>query len=254
MGRVEGKVVIVTGAASGLGACDARMLAREGAKVVLTDINEELGRQTAASIPGALFLRHDVRDEAQWQSVIAATLEHFGGLDVLVNNAGLVQFTSVEDTPLEQYRFINAVMSEGTFLGCKHAIPAMRKTGRGGSIINISSIAAIMGIGEIASYTAAKGAIRSLTRSVAIHCYNKGYGIRCNVILPGAHETPMTASAGVALADATSGGPGPDEEPWPGQSRRRGRNGDLPGIGRVPACDGCRVRHRRRGNHPLSPG
>ncbi|MDD3352078.1 SDR family oxidoreductase [Zoogloea sp.] len=205
MGRVEGKVALITGAASGLGAADARMLAREGARVVLTDVNEELGRQTAASIPGALFLRHDVRDEAQWQSVIAATVEHFGGLDVLVNNAGLVQFTSVEDTPLEQYRFVNAVMSEGTFLGCKHAIPAMRKTGRGGSIINISSIAAIMGIGEIASYTAAKGAIRSLTRSVAIHCYNKRDGIRCNVILPGAHETPMTASAGVALSDATSG-------------------------------------------------
>lgn len=205
MGRVEGKVALITGAASGLGAADARLLAREGASVVLTDVNEELGRQTASTIPGAVFLHHDVRDEARWKSVIADTMEQFGGLDILVNNAGLVQFTSVEDTPLEQYRYINAVMSEGTFLGCKHAIPAMRKTGRGGSIINISSIAALMGIGEIASYTAAKGAIRSLTRSVAVHCYNNNYGIRCNVILPGAHETPMTASAGLALADATSG-------------------------------------------------
>ncbi len=204
MGRVEGKVVIITGAASGLGAADARVLAREGAKVVLTDINGEQGRAVSAEIENSLFLEHDVRDEAQWQQVIAKTLEHFGRLDVLVNNAGVVAFTSVEDTPLEQYRFLNGVMSEGTFLGCKHAIPAMRQSG-GGCIINVSSVAAIKGVGSIASYTAAKGAIRALTRSVAVHCREQGDNIRCNVILPGAHDTPMTRAA-MAQVPAESAG------------------------------------------------
>ncbi|MBV2132488.1 SDR family oxidoreductase [Pseudomonas sp. MAP12] len=194
MGRVAGKVVLITGAASGLGAADARLLAQEGARVVLTDVNEELGREVASSIPGALFLKHDVRDELRWKEVIAETLAHFGRLDVLVNNAGVVIFGDVESISLEQYRFVNAVMSEGTFLGCKHAIPAMHASG-GGSIINISSIGAIKGIGEVFSYAAAKGAILSMTRSVAIHCQDKGYKIRCNAILPGGHETPMTAAA-----------------------------------------------------------
>jgi len=194
MGRVEGKVVLITGAASGLGAADARLLAAEGASVVLTDVNEALGRDVAASIPGSLFLQHDVRDEQRWQEVIAATVEHFGRLDVLVNNAGVVVFANVEEISLEKYRFVNQVMSEGTFLGCKYAIPAMKASG-GGSIINISSIGAIKGIGEIVAYSAAKGAILSITRSVAIHCRDKGYNIRCNAVLPGAHETPMTAAA-----------------------------------------------------------
>lgn len=194
MGRVAGKVVLITGAASGLGAADARLLAQEGARVVLTDVNEEMGREVASSIPGALFLKQDVRDEQRWKEVIAETLAHFGRLDVLVNNAGVVVFADVENISLEQFRFVNAVMAEGTFLGCKHAIPAMKASG-GGSIINISSVGAIKGIGEILSYAAAKGAILSMTRSVAIHCQDKGYKIRCNAILPGGHETPMTAAA-----------------------------------------------------------
>ncbi len=194
MGRVAGKVILITGAASGLGAADARLLAAEGARVVLTDVNEELGRKVAEEIPGALFFKHDVRDEQQWQAVVAATLKHFGRLDVLVNNAGVVVFANVEDISLEQFRFVNQIMSEGTFLGCKYAVQAMKETG-GGSIINISSIGAIKGIGEIIAYSAAKGAILSMTRSVAIHCRDKGYNIRCNSILPGAHETPMTAAA-----------------------------------------------------------
>lgn len=202
MNRVAGKVAIVTGAASGLGAADAAVLAREGAQVVLTDINEELGKKTAARIPGAVFMRHDVRDEARWQAVIEETLARFGRLDILVNNAGLAQFGSVEETSLDDFRFINAVMAEGTFLGCKHAIPAMRGSGQGGSIVNIASVAALKGIGEIVSYTAAKGAIRSMTKSVAMYCYNQKYKIRCNAIFPGAHETPMTASAAAALKDA----------------------------------------------------
>jgi len=194
MGRVSGKIVLITGAASGLGAADAALLAAEGASLVLTDLNEELGRKTASQIPGALFVRHDVRDEAQWQHVIAQAVAKFGGLHVLVNNAGIVSFASVEDLSLEEYRRVNGVMAEGTFLGCKHAIPAIARSG-GGSIINMSSVAAIKGLSTIPAYTAAKGAILALTRSVAMHCQEKGYNIRCNAIVPGAHKTPMTEAA-----------------------------------------------------------
>lgn len=194
MGRVSGKVALITGAASGLGAADAARLAAEGASVVLTDMNEELGRRTAAAIPGALFLRHDVRDEAQWRGVIAEAMARFGGLHVLVNNAGIVTFSNVEETSLDDYRRVNAVMSEGTFLGCKTVIPAIARSG-GGSIINMSSVAALKGLSTIPAYTAAKGAILALTRSVAMHCQEKNYDIRCNAIVPGAHRTPMTEAA-----------------------------------------------------------
>lgn len=191
MGRVAGKVAIVTGAASGLGAADAATLAREGASVILTDLNEELGQSVAASIQGSMFLKHDVRDEGSWVSVIDAAMTHFGRLDILVNNAGVVAYGTVEEVSLEQYRWINAVISEGTFLGCKHAIPAMQRSG-GGSIVNISSIAASRGFALVPSYSAAKGAVVALTRSVAVHCNEQGNGVRCNAILPGAHDTPMT--------------------------------------------------------------
>ncbi len=197
-GRVAGKVALITGGASGLGAADARALAAEGAQVVITDVNEALGQETAAGIDNCVFLRHDVRDEAAWQDVVAQVLRQFGRLDILVNNAGLVEFTDILNTPLAQYRHLCAVMSEGTFLGCKTAIPALAQSG-GGSIINVSSVAAIKGIGMIPSYSAAKGAIRSLTRSVAAYCQDQGNHIRCNVILPGAHDTPMTQKAQAEL-------------------------------------------------------
>ncbi len=204
-GRVQGKVAIITGAGSGLGRGDAIALAREGARVVVTDIDELGGKETAERIgDGAIFLRHDVREEADWQRVVAETVRVFGRLDVLVNNAGLVVFANVEDTTLEQFRRLNSVMSEGTFLGCKHAIPAMRASG-GGSIINVSSVAAIKGVAPILAYTAAKGAIRSMTRSVAVHCQEGGTGIRCNVILPGAHDTPMTRQALAELPRSEAG-------------------------------------------------
>ncbi|EED35554.1 3-beta-hydroxysteroid dehydrogenase [Luminiphilus syltensis NOR5-1B] len=204
MGRVAGKVVIITGGASGLGAADARLLSGEGARVVLTDVDRERGEALAAELEGALFIEHDVRDEAAWQHVIATTVERLGGLDVLVNNAGLVKFGSVEETTLEEYRLLNSVMSEGTFLGCKYAVPAMAQSG-GGSIINISSVAALKGVGAIVAYTAAKGAIRAMTRSVAVHCQERKYNIRCNVVLPGAHDTPMTRAALAELPSEEEG-------------------------------------------------
>ncbi|MEH6389242.1 SDR family NAD(P)-dependent oxidoreductase [Pseudomonas profundi] len=204
MGRIENKVALVTGAASGLGYADAQRLAEEGAKVVLTDVNEEMGREVASTIPGSLFLVQDVRDERRWEAVIAETMAHFGRLDVLVNNAGLVRFADIEQIELDEFRFHHAVMTEGTLLGCKYAIPTMR-LGGGGSIINVSSVGAVKGIGEIVAYAAAKGAILSMTRSIAVHCQNHGYGIRCNAIAPGAHDTPMTAQAMQQVDDDSNG-------------------------------------------------
>lgn len=194
MGRVAGKVALITGAASGLGAADAKRLAEEGAQVVLTDMNVALGRETAAAIPGALFLEHDVRDEARWQQVIAETVDRFGGLHILVNNAGLVRFATVEECTLEEFRLHQQVMVEGTFLGCKHGIPAMAKSG-GGSIINVSSVGGLKGIDVLAAYSAAKAALIGMTRSIAVHCQDRKYGIRVNAIAPGAHDTPMTRQA-----------------------------------------------------------
>lgn len=203
MGRVEGKVALITGGASGLGAADARMLAREGAQVVITDVQEALGKDTAASIPGAMFLMHDVRDEAQWQSVVADTIVHFGKLDVLVNNAGIVRFANVEDCTLSDFRFQMQVMVEGCFLGCKTALPVMTKGG--GSIINVASVAALKGIGVIPAYSAAKAGIIALTRSAAVHCQEQGYKIRVNAIAPGAHDTPMTRKALGELPEGEAG-------------------------------------------------
>ena len=191
MNRVRGLVSIVTGAASGLGYADAELLAQEGSTVVLTDVNEAAGQAAAAKIGhGAVFIRHDVRSEDEWRMVIAETEKRFGRLDVLVNNAGIVHTASVEETSLEDFRRVNAIMSEGVFLGCKHAIPLMARSG-GGSIINISSIAGILGYRSVFAYAAAKGAVRAMTKSVAIHCQEQGYKIRCNSLHPGLIETPL---------------------------------------------------------------
>jgi 3(or 17)beta-hydroxysteroid dehydrogenase len=195
MGRLNGKVAIVTGGSAGLGRADAIALAREGARVVVTDVNEADGRKVAAEINAqqagaALFLVQDVRDEQRWQEVIAATVKAFGGLHVLVNNAGIVKIASPEDCTLDDFRFQNAVMSEGVFLGCKHAIPAIKASG-GGSIVNMSSVASHLGYPIYFAYSAAKGAVRSMTKSVAVHCQMNKYNIRCNSIHAGAIDTQM---------------------------------------------------------------
>ncbi|MEM9170168.1 MAG: SDR family oxidoreductase [Pseudomonadota bacterium] len=193
--RVAGKVALVTGAASGLGLADAQALAREGAKVVLTDVNDDKGRAAAAEIgPAAAFVKHDVTREDDWRAAVAFATETFGGLDVLVNNAGVVVLSTPEDCTLEDFRFANAVMSEGVFLGCKHAMPAL-KEGGGGSIINMSSTASHVGYPIFFAYTAAKGAVRSMTKSIAAHCQAAGYPVRCNSVHAGAIETPMVQSA-----------------------------------------------------------
>jgi 3(or 17)beta-hydroxysteroid dehydrogenase len=194
MGRVEGKVALITGAASGLGSADAAVLAREGATVVLTDIDKDAGEAAAESIRkaggNATFLVQDVAEEEQWQQVIATIRKEHGRLDVLVNNAGLVIMGSPEDCTLDAFRKQNAVMSEGVFLGCKHALPLMNESG-GGSIVNMSSIASHLGYPIFFAYSAAKGAVRAMNKAIAVHCQMNGYNIRVNSLHPGAIDTPM---------------------------------------------------------------
>ena len=203
MGRVAGKVAIVTGGASGMGRADAMLLAAEGAKVVVADLNESDGQAVAEMIgDSAIFLRLDVTDEEGWKAVIARTLDTFGRLDILVNNAGMITLGTIVDTDLESWRKVNAVNSDGVFLGCKHAIPAMAESG-GGSIINMSSVAAIHGQSFVAAYTASKGAVRSLTKNVAMFCKEQKNGIRCNSIHPDGVKTPMVVKVAMGKDTAT---------------------------------------------------
>lgn len=200
MGRLSGKVAIVTGAAKGLGEADARLFIQEDATVVMTDVDTDNGQRVAAEI-GAQFIEHDVRFEEQWVSLMGDVIGTHGRLDVLVNNAGVVEAGNIETTSEEDYRFVMAVSADGTFFGCKHAVPAMKASG-GGSIINMASIASINGIAAVTAYCAAKGAVESLTRAVAVHCAENSLGIRCNSIHPGSMDTPMVASMGEKMVEA----------------------------------------------------
>jgi len=188
--RLEGKIVLVTGAASGLGAAAARRMHAEGAVVVLTDRDEERGRTVAAELGApASFVVLDVTDETAWIRVVDHVVATRGRLDGLVNNAGIGLPGSIEDCTLEAFRFVHQVNVEGVFLGCKHAVRVMKA--HGGSIVNVSSVAGIIGAPSLAAYSSSKGAVRTLTKSVAIHCARKGYGIRCNSLHPAFIETPM---------------------------------------------------------------
>ena len=190
-GRLAGKVALITGAAKGLGEADARLFASEGARVILTDVDEAAGEAVARSIgEQALFVRHDVCAEDQWAALIAEIESGFGGLHILVNNAGIVELGSPEGIDMADYRRIMAVSVDGMVLGCKYAIPAMRRAG-GGSIINMSSIAAAQGEPNVAAYSAAKGAVDAYSRCVAVYCAQNGLAIRCNSVLPNGIDTPM---------------------------------------------------------------
>jgi len=194
-GRVAGKIALVTGGGSGLGAADCTVLAREGATVVVTDVALGSAQTVANRIGnGAIALALDVADEANWLAVIAEVDRRFGRLDILVNNAGIVQMADCEDVTLEQFRWVNAVMNEGVFLGCKHALPLLKRADNA-SIINMSSTGALLGYPIFFAYSAAKGAVRSMTKSIAVMCQMKNYRIRCNSVHPGAIETPMVQEA-----------------------------------------------------------
>ena len=195
MGRVDGKVCIVTGAAQGLGAADARLLVSEGARVVLTDVNAKAGAALAEELGSAAsFVEQDVADEASWPALIDGVVAAHGRLDVLVNNAGVAPIGTVETTDTATWRRTLAIHLDGTYFGCHYAIPAMKAAG-GGSIVNMSSTAALVGIPAYFAYAAAKGGIRALTKSVAIHCRSEGQGIRCNSVHPGSISTPMVHGA-----------------------------------------------------------
>ena len=193
MGRVDGKVCMVTGGSLGLGRASALMLAQEGAKVVITDIKDSEGKSLADGINTAggeaIFIHHDVASEQDWRDVVAATLKRFGQLDVLVNNAGVALAGGVEETSLEQWRWLMSINLDGVFLGTKHAVGAMK--GRGGSIINLSSIEGLIGDPNLAAYNASKGGVRIFTKSAALDCAKRGYNIRVNSIHPGYIWTPM---------------------------------------------------------------
>lgn len=194
-GRVEGKVALVTGGGSGLGAADCVALAREGATVIVTDLMLDAAQGVADRIGnGAVAYALDVADEAQWVALMAVVDAQFDRLDILVNNAGIVQMADCEDVTLEQFRRVNAVMNEGVFLGCKHALPLLKKA-ENASIINMSSTGALLGYPIFFAYSAAKGAVRAMTKSIAVMCQEKGYRIRCNSVHPGSIETPMVQEA-----------------------------------------------------------
>jgi 3(or 17)beta-hydroxysteroid dehydrogenase len=194
MGRVAGKVAIVTGGALGIGRATAQLLAREGARVAVTDVLADEGRAVAEEIGKgggeARFLEHDVTSEEAWSAVVRDTLAAWGRLDILVNNAGVALAGTAEETSLEDWRRLMAVNLDGVFLGTKHAIPAMKATG-GGSIVNLSSIEGLIGDPNLAAYNASKGGVRIFTKSAALHCAKAGYRVRVNSVHPGYIWTPM---------------------------------------------------------------
>lgn len=210
MGRVDGKTAIVTGGAAGLGQAIAQMLAREGANVVIADVDEARGAETAAAIGAAAsFSKLDVCDEAAWKALIGETVSTHGGLHILVNNAGIAPPGNPENTDLETWRRVQQVNGEGVFLGCKHAMAAIHRSS-GGSIVNLSSIAALVATPFLSAYGASKAAVRQLSQSIALHCAEQGYRVRCNTVHPGQIQTEMldglfavvAEDAGISLEDA----------------------------------------------------
>ena len=192
MGRLDGKVAIITGGGSGQGAVEAELFAKEGAKVVVTGRRIEQLQSVVEAIKNAggdaIAIKHDVTSEADWQNVIQKTVKAYGLLNVLVNNAGIVIMKNIEETNLDDWNKVMSTNVTGAFLGIKYAIPEMRKAG-GGSIINISSISGILGIGA-AAYNASKGAVRILAKNIAADYAKEN--IRANSVHPGVINTPMT--------------------------------------------------------------
>ncbi len=213
--RLEGKVALITGGARGMGAAEAKLFSKEGAKVVIADILEDEGRQTEAEINetggDAVFIRLDVSQQSDWDAAIQRTVEQFGRLDVVVNNAGIASTYTIEDTTVEHWDQIMDVNAKGVFLGTKAAIAQMLSQGGGGSIINISSISGMIGQARVSAvYNASKGAVRIFTKSAAVQYARDG--IRVNSIHPGGTITPMS------------------QQPLPGSERDEENSVSSPGI------------------------
>ncbi|MCL5041294.1 MAG: SDR family oxidoreductase [Gammaproteobacteria bacterium] len=194
--RLQDKVALITGAASGIGEACARLFVAEGARVVMTDLNVAAGERIAAELGDrARFIEHDVSAPEAWAVVISSIQAHEGGLHVLVNNAGILMPGTIEQTSLEQWHTLMRVNADSAFLGCQAALPLMKTHGEGGSIVNISSIAALAARDDYMAYGASKGAVAALTRSVAVHCRKQKYRIRCNSVHPDGVLTAMTRAA-----------------------------------------------------------
>ncbi len=193
MGRVQDKVCLVTGAASGMGREHALLLAEQGACIVLTDLNTSAGQAVANEIKAsggkAIFIKHDVASEEDWLQVIETAQQHYDKVDVLVNNAGVLILKSIQETSTQDWDFVQNINTRGVFYGIKHILPAMQKAG-GGSIINISSIYGIVGAPSAGAYQASKGAVRLLTKTTAIEYAE--HNIRVNSVHPGVIATDMT--------------------------------------------------------------
>ncbi|MFN5085058.1 MAG: glucose 1-dehydrogenase [Novosphingobium sp.] len=186
--RLQGKTALITGGASGLGNAMVRRFVAEGAAVIIADIDDANGQALAAELgQQASFVHLDVAQEADWQGALGSA----ASIDVLINNAGITTYGSIEDVTLDQFKHELDIDVIGVFLGCKYAVANMKGHGRGGSIINMSSLAGIRANGNLAAYKAAKAAVTLLTKSVAMHCATSGYGIRCNSIHPGVIHTPI---------------------------------------------------------------
>jgi len=203
MGRVQDKVCLVTGGASGIGRETVLLMAEEGARIVLTDLNEEAGQSVVGEIEAiggeAIFVKHDVSSEEDWIRVVKTAVERFGQVDVLVNNAGVFVVKPIQETTEADWDFVNDVNTKGLFFGVKQVLSAMKKSS-GGSIINISSIYGIVGASSASAYQASKAAVRVFTKSAAVEYIE--HNIRVNSVHPGVIATPMTADI---MADAEAG-------------------------------------------------
>lgn len=202
-GRLDGKVVLVTGGASGIGLATIEICAREGATAVMTDIDARSGQAAAQQLLAdglnVEFHPHDVTSEADWRRVVDAVMRRHGRLDVLVNNAGIVRTVSLEEETLAGWRNTQAVNMEGVFLGTREAVRVMKD--RGGSIINLSSIEGLVGEPLVPAYNASKGGVRIFTKSTALYCAQQRYGIRVNSVHPGYVATPMIGNALAVLPE-----------------------------------------------------
>jgi NAD(P)-dependent dehydrogenase (short-subunit alcohol dehydrogenase family) len=205
MSELKGRVALVTGAARGLGAASSKALADKGAKVVLSDVRD--GRETANAVGGA-FVKHDVTSEEEWISAVTFAKETFGGLDILVNNAGVFWVKPTAEETLESFRKMQQINVEGVFLGLKHAIPAIAERAHqwdgGGAVVNLSSVAGIVGGPNIIAYNASKGAVRLMTKSAALE--SAALKVRVNSVHPGIIDTPMMAEAASTLEKVTGQG------------------------------------------------
>src|SRR5712671_4546812 len=216
MGQVHGKIAIVTGGASGIGAACVETLAREGARVVISDIDDARGAGLAAQITAsgqdAIYLSHDVTDEKRWQEVVAEVERRYGRLDIMVANAGIgIMTTSIVEMSLADWRRQTAVNLDGVFLSVKYCIPLMRRSG-GGSIVMTSSIAGLRGSATLAGYCATMGGVRLFAKAIAMECASRGDGIRVNSVHPGIIDTPIWGKIPTEAAHSGTNAPIDPEE------------------------------------------